>query len=70
MGFNSVFKGLDISIMKFPIKMKKMLHKNYHFFKYCELRTTTVNQLGSSSLEGQKYIMHWLSQLFSIEGKS
>jgi hypothetical protein len=56
--------------MKFLMKMK-MFNKNYiyFFFKYWELRTTTVNQLGSSNLEGQKYIMHWLSQLFSIEGK-
>jgi len=48
---------------------KDVPQKLSFFFKYWKLRITTVNQLGSSNLEGRKYIMHWLSQLFSIEGK-
>jgi hypothetical protein len=49
---------------------KDAQQKPSFFFKYWVLQTT-INQLGSSNLQGRKYtsIIYWLSQLFSIEAK-
>ena len=60
----------DISVLKFPMYMKRTFNTNYkHLLEYWEFYTTILKVLWTRNFQEYKYIKHWISPSFHMDAK-